>query len=84
MKMPKYSFMDAKDIILKNVGKEINFTSKISRGKIITDTGIILNAYNNIFTIQTKKDGKENVISFSYNDIVNNNLSLSTAKAQNN
>lgn len=84
MKMPKYSFMDAKDIILKNVGKEINFTSKISRGKIITDTGIILNAYNNIFTIKTKKDGKENVISFSYNDIVNNNLSLSTAKAQNN
>ncbi len=84
MKMPKYSFMDAKDIILKNVGKEINFTSKISRGKIITDTGIILNAYNNIFTIQTKKDGKENVISFSYNDIVNNNLSLNLAKAQNN
>ena len=84
MKMPKYSFTDAKDIILKNVGKEINFTSKISRGKVMTDTGVILNAYNNIFTIKTNQNGKEDVISFSYNDIVNNNLSLNYVQTQNN
>ncbi len=76
MKLPRYSYNSAKQIIESNIGKDVDFVSKVARGKTVKNNGRIQNAYKNIFTISTKSDDKENVISFSYCDIINHSLLL--------
>lgn len=76
MKLPSHSYNSAKKIIVDNVGKDVDFISKVSRGKIIKNEGTILNAYNNIFTISTNIDNKDDILSFSYSDLINHSLRL--------
>ena len=76
MKMPNQSFNGAKKIITSNIGRNVDFVSKVSRGKVIKSEGIILNAYKNIFTISMKEKNKESILSFSYCDLINNSVKL--------
>lgn len=77
MKLPSYSLQNAKELVNQNVGKDINFTNKVSRGKVIKNSGKIMKAYNNIFTISiVNTENEEDILSFSYCDIVNNSLKL--------
>ena len=76
MKTPTYSYEKAKHLVVNNIGNEIMFSSKISRGKTYKDKGVVTAAYKNIFTIAINKNGKDETISYSYNDIINNNLTI--------
>ena len=78
MKIPDRSFEYAKHMVVSNIGNEIGFSSRISRGKILKNKGVISAAYKNIFTIKINFDDKEETLSYSYNDIINNNLVLYT------
>ena len=65
MKMPKYSFENAKHLVVKNVGNEVYFKSKVARGKYYEDKGRITAAYKNIFTVKTTHNGKEELLTFT-------------------
>ena len=76
MNLPNRTYSSAKKIIEDNVGKDVDFISKVSRGKTIKNEGKILNAYSNIFTISTSTKNKDDILSFSYSDLINNSLKL--------
>jgi len=76
MRLPSQSYNSAKKTIVDNVGKDVDFISKVSRGKIIKNEGTITNAYNNIFTIKVNEKSKEDILSFSYSDLINHSLKL--------
>lgn len=58
------------------VGKSLNFEINRGRNKLEHYKGYIKDAYPSIFTIQTKKDGEEELLSFSYNDILTHNVKI--------
>lgn len=65
------------------VGMQLNFEINRGRNKMEYYKGFIKNAYPSIFTIQTQKDGEEELLSFSYNDILTHNVKfLSGDKAK--
>ncbi|MGN8914363.1 Veg family protein [Anaerofustis butyriciformans] len=80
MKLPKYSYAYAKNLVKNNIGEDVYFIRKESRGKIIKQKGTIENAYQNIFTISTTSNNKQNTLTFSYCDIINHSIILNINK----
>lgn len=80
MKLPKYSYSYAKNLVKNNIGENVDFIRKESRGKIIKQKGTIENAYQNIFTISTTSNNKQNTLTFSYCDIINHSIILNINK----
>ena len=64
-----------KDEIAKQKGKVLNFRHNGTRNQIEEFKGIILETYNYIFTIKTI-DEKEEIKSFSYSDVLIDNLEI--------
>ncbi len=61
--------------IIEKKGKILNFRHNGSRNQIEEFKGIILDAYNYIFTIRVIGD-KEELKSFTYSDILIDNLEI--------
>ena len=66
-----------KDDIESKKGKLLKFRHKGSRNQIDEFEGIITDTYNYIFTIKTVGD-REDIKSFTYSDILINNLEIYT------
>ncbi len=64
-----------KEDIIHQKGKILKFRHNGARNQIEEFKGIIVETYNYIFTIKTV-DNKETVKSFSYSDILINNLEI--------
>lgn len=64
-----------KDDIKKNKGKELHFRFNGARNQIEEFEGVIVGTYNYIFTIKTI-DEKEELKSFTYSDILIENLEI--------
>ena len=76
MKLPKYTYNNAKKLIQNNIGKDINFIYKESRGKMTRKKGKIDKVYTNIFTIKAIGAKQDETYTFSYCDIINYSLIL--------
>ena len=63
-----------KDNLKKNVGKELHFKYNGARNQIEEFDGYISKLYNYIFTIKIKNNDR--VKSFTYTDILINNLEI--------
>ena len=64
-----------KDDLTSKKGKKLRFRHNGSRNQIEEFEGIILETYNYIFTIKTI-DEKEEIKSFTYSDILIDNLEI--------
>lgn len=64
-----------KDEIQKQQGKELHFRFNGARNQIEEFEGVIVGTYNYIFTIKTI-DQKEELKSFTYSDILIENLEI--------
>ena len=62
------------DLVTKK-GKVLKFRHNGSRNQIEEFTGVILETYNYVFTIKTM-DSKESIKSFTYSDILIDNLEI--------
>ncbi|MEG1609041.1 MAG: Veg family protein [Clostridia bacterium] len=60
------------------VGRELNFEINRGRNKMEYYKGFIKNAYPSIFTVQTQSEGENELLSFSYNDILTHNVKISS------
>ncbi len=63
-----------KDNIETIRGRKIHFKYNGSRNQVEEFDGIIENTYNSVFTI--KLEDKESVLSFTYNDVINESLQI--------
>ena len=68
-----------RDDILSKRGKVLKFRHNGARNQIEEFKGVIIGVYNYIFTIKTI-DEKEEIKSFSYSDILINNLEIYNLK----
>lgn len=63
-----------KDIIGKNINKELSFKISGSRNQIEEFNGKIIKVYNSVFLIKDKNSGISR--SFTYSDILTKNLTI--------
>lgn len=68
-----------KEDIQNKKGEELHFRFNGARNQIEEFEGIIVEAYNYIFTIKTTNE-KEELKSFTYSDVLIDNLEISTKK----
>ena len=64
-----------KEDIINKKGKVLNFRHNGTRNQIEEFKGIIMETYNYVFTIKTV-DEKESIKSFTYSDILVDNLEI--------
>ena len=64
-----------KEDLIKKKGKTLNFKHNGARNQIEEFKGIIIETYNYIFTIKTV-DEKEEIKSFTYSDVLIDNLEI--------
>ena len=68
-----------KEDIQNKKGEELHFRFNCARNQTEEFEGIIVEAYNYIFTIKTTNE-KEELKSFTYSDVLIDNLEISTKK----
>lgn len=60
-----------------NVGKEVIVKADKGRKRIVTKSGVIINAFPSIFTVKINNDfNDERTISYSYSDILTSTVKL--------
>ncbi|MDL2225459.1 Veg family protein [Eubacteriales bacterium OttesenSCG-928-M02] len=60
-----------------NIGKKVWVKAKRGRSKSVEDRGILAGTYSSVFTIVVEgKEGATGTISYTYGDILTNNLEL--------
>ena len=80
--IPKNSIEQYRNVVTKNVGKEVSLYLKRGRRTVVINNCIIENAYNNIFVIQITGENllSESKISVSYADLLIGNARLTMKK----
>ena len=60
-----------KNTIESLIGKRVRLTSNGGRKRLIIHDGIVEDCYPNVFTVRcTREDEKDNVVSYSYVDVL--------------
>lgn len=66
-----------KNRVEENIGKKVVLKSDQGRKKIVTNEGIILDAYPSLFTVRVNnKYDVERTVSYSYSDILTSTVEL--------
>ncbi len=61
----------------KNVGKEVTLKADKGRKRIVTKSGIILDAFPSVFTIKVNNAfDTERTVSYSYSDVLTSTVKL--------
>lgn len=60
-----------------NVGKEVTIQADKGRKRIVTKSGVIIDAFPSVFTVKVNNDfNDERTISYSYSDILTSTVKL--------
>ena len=63
--------------VKKNVGKEVTLKADKGRKRIVTKSGVILDAFPSVFTIKVNNDfDTERTVSYSYSDVLTSTVRL--------
>ena len=61
----------------KNVGKEVTLKADKGRKRIVTKSGVILDAFPSVFTIEVNNAfDTERTVSYSYSDVLTSTVKL--------
>ena len=75
--MAHKSVQDIRDEVRSNVGKEVILKADMGRKRIITKTGVIVNAFPSVFTVKVNNDfDVERTVSYTYSDILTSTVKL--------
>lgn len=75
MAVSKESLLKIRQDVENYIGQEVFVKANIGRNKCIFKKGVIDSTYSNLFVF--KEDETDNRLSYSYTDLVTNNLELS-------
>ena len=71
------SVSEIRSEVKKNVGKEVTLKADNGRKRIVTKSGIILDAFPSVFTIKVNNDfDAERTVSYSYSDVLTSTVKL--------
>lgn len=75
--MEKKSVDDIRQVVKENVGKEVTVKADKGRKRIVTKTGVIIDAFPSVFTVKVNNDfDVERTVSYSYTDILTSAVKL--------
>lgn len=75
--MKNKSVQEIRSEVERNVGKEVILKADKGRKRIVTRTGIIIDAFPSVFTVKVNNDfDDERTISYSYSDILTSTVQL--------
>lgn len=75
--MIKKSVQEIRSEVERNVGKEVVVRADKGRKRVITRTGIIIEAFPSVFTVKVNNEfNDERTISYSYSDILTSTVQL--------
>ncbi len=70
---------EIKSKIEKNIGEKIVIIAKQGKRRIVTQKGIIMNAYPGVFVVKIIDSNNNRIVSYSYSDILTKTVRLSIA-----
>lgn len=71
------SVNEIRTTVEENVGKEVTLKADKGRKRVVTKSGIILEAFPSIFTIKVNNDfDSERTVSYSYSDVLTSTVKL--------
>jgi uncharacterized protein Veg len=71
------SVQEIRQEVEKNVGKEVTVKADKGRKRIVTRTGVIIDAFPSVFTVKVNNDfNDERTISYTYSDILTSTVEL--------
>lgn len=75
--MEMKSVQEIRQEVKKNVGKEVTVKADKGRKRIVTRTGVIIDAFPSVFTVKVNNDfNDERTISYTYSDILTSTVEL--------
>lgn len=79
LKMTLNQIEEIKSKIEKNIGEKIIIVAKQGKRRIVTQKGIIMNAYPGVFVVKITDSNNNRIVSYSYSDILTKTVKLSVA-----
>lgn len=74
---PKLNLTQIRKVVEENLGKEVILKANKGRKKIVTNKGILTDAYPSVFTVQIENEFESiRTVSYSYADVLTSTVEL--------
>ncbi len=74
---PKLNLTQIRKVVEDNLGKEVILKANKGRKKIVTNKGILTDAYPSVFTVQIENEFESiRTVSYSYADVLTSTVEL--------